>query len=70
MDGSPLGFCRVTDNVTRRREFERRHPSVVIAHREEPSWLWTATWYDNGVRRQVTDPELGPLLDQLDAMTG
>lgn len=67
--GELRGFSRVTDNMLRRQEFERQHPDVTITHHLQP-WCWVAVWYDSGVRREVTSPELGSLLDVLDAMFG
>ena len=59
------GFGRVTDNVQRRRVYERAHPAVRITHVEDP-WEWIATWTDQGNRCTLRDGELGGLLDQLD----
>lgn len=64
---SEHGFNRVTDNVIRRQEFERRHPAVTICHHEQlPPWHWVATWTDQGNRCTLRDDSLGGLLDQLD----
>ena len=59
------GYSAVRDNVKRRQEYERRHPSVSISHVEDP-WEWVAAWYDQGIRSTLRDEELGGLLDQLD----
>lgn len=68
--GELRGFSRVIDNVVRRAEFERRHPAVVITNHEQPAWHWAATWYDASQPKEVTSPELGDLLDVLDAILG
>ena len=59
------GYDAVRDNVVRRREYERRHPSVSITHVEDP-WEWVADWTDQGNHCTLRDTELGSLLDQLD----
>ncbi len=62
--GEQLGFSMVRDNVVRRQEFAARHPQVVISHQEQP-WAWSATWFNDGQRQEVTRPDLGDLLDVL-----
>lgn len=62
------GFNRVTDNVSRRQEYERRHPAVTIRHREQPRWEWIASWTAEGSQHTLRDGELGGLLDQLDRL--
>ena len=59
------GFSAVTDNVLRRQEYGRRHPSVTITHVENPR-LWIATWTDQGNWCTLRDDSLGGLLDALD----
>lgn len=68
--GGLRGFNRVVDNVSRRQAFERAHPAVTIRHHERPRWYWSAVWCDDGCRREITDGELGGLLDRLDAELG
>lgn len=57
----------VTDNVRRRQEFEAAHPGVSISHHEDP-WHWEASWTDSHDQdRTITESDLGPLLDRLEA---
>jgi hypothetical protein len=63
----PLGFCRVTDNVVRRREYERTH-NVTIWHTEEPVWMWHASWGSEKNYHVIHNEELGGLLDDLDTL--
>jgi hypothetical protein len=65
-----MGFNRVVDNVVRRQQFEAQYPLVTISHHQEPSWHWSAVWYDAGQRKEVTSPELSDLLDRLDITFG
>ncbi len=52
------------------REHFARYRRFVISHHEQPAWHWAATWYDASQRKEVTSPELGDLLDVLDAILG
>jgi len=63
--GELRGFSRVTDNVLRRQEYERAHPSVEITHIPDP-WTWVASWTDQGCHCTMRRDELSDLLDALD----
>ncbi len=55
------------DQVLRKQRFVRDHPGVKIAHLTAPSWHWCARWTGaDGTTRELTDHELGLLLDELE----
>ena len=59
----------VIDHVLRKEAYERNHPGVLIEHHTEPLWHWSASWADaDGCARYVTDYNLGPLIDELEAL--
>ena len=55
------------DQVLRKQRFVRDHPDVRIEHLTAPSWHWRARWTDSdGTTHELTDRELGALLDELE----
>ena len=55
-----------TDQVARRRALEAAYPQVVIEHKTDPGWHWTARWPKDNGECIVVERELGDLLDQLE----
>ncbi len=65
--GDRMDAAEVTDQVKRLWAFDEAHPEVEVTHFRDPVWHYRAVWYDQGLRREITAPELRELLDTLES---
>lgn len=56
------------DQVLRKQRICRDHPELRIDHLTAPSWHWRARWAADGTRHELTDHDLGALLDAVEPL--